>query len=172
MHCCSRNTHTQKDCCIFEGTNRFMKPLMHFQFLSFLILNNRGIMAFSRTRMIMLVFFLLVASILQVGADRLGVEDFAPNTMSVSGIADASHGNPAASSIPFQSIKRLRTSEKRRLQGGSDNNFMAGLSPATCGVVGGLVFLFLIIFILYCFCGCSLCEILMLFCCYELCCGD
>jgi hypothetical protein len=122
--------------------------------------------------MIMLVLFLMVASMLHVGADRLGIEEVAQNGMSLVVVSDASHGNSATSSIPSQSKKRLRAGEKRRLQGGNDNNFMAGLSPATCGVAGGLVFLLLIFFVLYCCCGCSPCEILMLFCCYELCCGE
>jgi hypothetical protein len=56
----------------------------------------------------------------------------------------------------------------RRLQAG----VLEDWTPAALGISGGVVFLIVVVLFLYCCCGCSLCDILMIFCCYELCCGD
>ena len=108
---------------------------------------------------------------LQAGADGVGVQEEAQNTMTRNGDSNASMSNPVAPTSPFPSVKRLRARDHRRLQGDA-NNFLADLTPLTAGVTGGIVFLVLVICFLYCCCGCSLCDILLLFCCYELCCGD
>jgi hypothetical protein len=62
--------------------------------------------------------------------------------------------------------------EQRRLPEESMFNIPGDWSPEKTGALSGLFFLLLIVFILYCCCGCSLCDILMLFCCWELCCDQ
>ena len=134
--------------------------------------NNSFIMTSTITRIVVIVFFLLFTSMLQVGADRVRGETNALSAVSRIAVSDASIGYAVASPTPIlQSTKRLGTRERRRLQVDT-NNFLADVSPFTAGVTGGIVFLLLVICFLYCCCGCSLCDILMLFCCYELCCGD
>mmetsp|Transcript_14008 Transcript_14008/g.32465 ORF Transcript_14008/g.32465 Transcript_14008/m.32465 type:complete len:124 (+) Transcript_14008:164-535(+) len=68
------------------------------------------------------------------------------------------------------SSSNLRVTYQRRLPG---NEYEFGnLSAGGVGAVSGILFLLLIVCILYCCCGCSLFDIFMLWCCWEICCDD
>lgn len=63
------------------------------------------------------------------------------------------------------------TAEHRRLPG--ENALFDGDWSATeTGALSGVFFLLLIVCILYCCCGCSLFDICMLWCCWEICCDN
>jgi len=73
---------------------------------------------------------------------------------------------------PEPAIRHLRSitasNQQRQLPG---NEFdMKTWSPAETGTVSGIAFLLVILFVLYCCCGCSLCNILAILCCWEICC--
>ena len=76
----------------------------------------------SRTKIIIAVLVLLVASKLQVGADHVDAKKEDQNT--VSGIAQASTsiGSRVTPSDPVQPVQRLRGDKHRRLRGGNDSS--------------------------------------------------
>mmetsp|Transcript_42804 Transcript_42804/g.48637 ORF Transcript_42804/g.48637 Transcript_42804/m.48637 type:complete len:149 (+) Transcript_42804:34-480(+) len=72
-----------------------------------------------------------------------------------------------AQSAPFESEKNNVNLVRRRLGG---NDFFKHMSMGEMGAASGVFFLLAIVCILYCCCGCSCMDMLLLFCCYEYCC--
>lgn len=70
--------------------------------------------------------------------------------------------------INIDTATGLRGATARRLPGDYFNP--RSWSAGEAGVTSGALLLIAIFFILYCCCGCSLMDMLVLFCCYELCC--
>ena len=70
-----------------------------------------------------------------------------------------------------QSHEYLRSSTQRHLP--AEDSFTSNMkdwNAAQTGVASGLFFLIIFVLILYCCCGCSLCDLLALWCCWEICC--
>jgi hypothetical protein len=77
----------------------------------------------------------------------------------------------AVSTKPKPSVNHLRsTQQHHRELPGNDVMDVTNWSATQTGAVSGVLFLLLIIFVLYCCCGCSICDLLALWCCYEICC--
>lgn len=72
-------------------------------------------------------------------------------------------------SDPEPDSKSSLRGARRRLPG-SGFNFDGNWSAEELGITSGLLTLLIVIFVLYCCCGCSLMDILLLFCCWHLCC--
>ena len=64
------------------------------------------------------------------------------------------------------------TMPRRKLPGADYGFFDGDFSATEAGAASGLIFLILLVLFLYCCCGCSLMDICMLWCCYEICCDN
>ena len=119
-----------------------------------------------------MILLLVMASLMHRGAAMHSVEreEITVPRIESNDMIDAAD----TSSMPPQPNTSNRLRGSRHLKGGFDDYFKfdGDWSSAEAGVAGGLLCLLFVLFFLYCCCGCSLCEILMLFCCYRLCCED
>jgi hypothetical protein len=72
-----------------------------------------------------------------------------------------------------QSHEYLRPSTLRQLPGQDSFSMnMKDWNAAQTGAASGIFFLILFVCILYCCCGCSICDLLALWCCWEICCDE
>jgi hypothetical protein len=75
--------------------------------------------------------------------------------------------NQQESTVSSRTRTLRGSNQHRRLPGSFD---IKSWGATETGIVSGVLVLLLLLGILYCCCGCSLMDILVLFCCYELCC--
>lgn len=84
-----------------------------------------------------------------------------------------SNNEDAVSTMPKISMNHLRSTQQQQQQRelpGNEVMDATNWSATQTGAVSGLLFLLFIICVLYCCCGCSICDLLALWCCYEICC--